>query len=390
MLLQKLLPLLVFIVGVTPVIAQDDDLPLSATINYGDQVADDLTARAFWDWWLIFANEGETLIVNMQGDESLEPLVGILGPGGNLVARSDDGLPGGAVTLEYTAEEAGEHTIVATRVGNENGTSTGPYTLQVQQANPPLARVNPYQEVVFRCQDYDVTNALTVIFEDDPDQPAQYVISVYGLDGFAPVIRAYFENFDLTDCSRDAQAVANNVFTLPTGESVTLIDNFDEVTAQLGIMNASEIGPITLTIGSADGKPGRFIAVIDGLVIGEDDIDEFQVGQGPMAATRPLTIYMVADQATRLDPALALPDHPDEIGVCDDAGRRGCENIPSPEGLEIYLAEIDRSIVADRFDAGAILAAGPPELRNLELSSFDNRTTGRYTLVFIGELPARD
>jgi hypothetical protein len=125
-------------------------------------------------------------------------------------------------------------------------------------------------------------------------------------------------------------------------------------------------------------------------MIGEQDVDSIRVGQGPMASTLPLTIYMIADKESRLDPVLTLPDDADEIGVCDDAGRRGCENVPSPEGLEIYLAALERKIVANGFDAGVVLAAGPPSLRSLEISSVRNRTTGRYTLVFIGELPGRD
>src|SRR5690606_19871969 len=119
-----------------PLAAQDDDLPVTTFIAFDDIVTETLTETAFWDWWQIQANEGDIIVADMIAEDALEPLLGILGPDGDLLDRSEDGPPGGSVSLEYTTPAAGEYTIVATRVGNANGTSTGPYTLQVRRANP--------------------------------------------------------------------------------------------------------------------------------------------------------------------------------------------------------------------------------------------------------------
>lgn len=390
MYLKQLATLFTMLLVVLPLAAQDD-VPLSEIINYDDEVTDTLTERAFWDWWRIEADAGDEIVIEMAALESLEPLLGILAPEGGLVTRSDDGVPGGGITLEYTVPEAGEYTIVATRVGNENGTSTGPYGLRVRRANAPDSRVNSYLEVTFRCQDFEATHVATVEFAEDVDQASLYLISVYGFDGFEPVIRVRFSEVDVDDCSRDSQGVPGNVYAVP-GEAAVTIEGETSSAAQLLISGAAQAGTVTLTIGGVKGTTGRYVAVIDGFTIGERDLDTVHIGQGPLAATQPLVIYMIGGQQERLDPSLMLLNDPtdDEGIICDDAGRRGCEGVPSPLGLSVELAEVGATIEADRFDAGITLPPGPPALRDLELGSFRDNTTGRYALVLLGELPGDD
>lgn len=371
-----------------PVRAQED-LPLSEPISYDDEVYDTLTARAFWDWWHIQAEAGDQIVVEMQAGDQLEPLLGILSSDGTLLARSADGAPGGLIALEYTVETPGEYTIVATRVGNENGTSTGPYDMRVRRANAVPVRDNPYQEVIFRCQDFEAANAATVEFSDDPEQAIYYVISIYGFGDFQPVIRATFESLNFTDCARDSQGMGGNIYQLPGEEAITLTENFADHAAQLFIPAAAEAGTVTLTIGSVDGRPGRYIAVIDRFIIGEDDLDSIRVGPGPLAAAAPLTVYMVADSQSRLDPSIEPIDEQSALIFCDDAGRR-CDAVESPDGLYIHIDELNVDIRADRFDAAALIAPGRPEIYGLELSSVGGRTTGRYSIILVGELPARE
>jgi hypothetical protein len=371
-----------------PVYAQED-LPVSDTIHYDDLVFDNLTARSFWDWWFLQAAEGDQIIAEMTGEGGLKPLLGILDANGTLVARSIDGEVDGTVTLEYTAPETGEYTIVATRVGNENGTSLGPYSLSVRRANEAAARVNPYQEVTFRCRDYEVANAATIVFAEDEDQVTSYLISIYGVDGFRPVIRVELGALNFTDCSRDTQAMFGSVFAMPGEEPFTLVDNFAEIAAQLFIPNAAPAGEITFTIGSADGAPGRYMAVIHGFSIGEADRDIIRLAHGPLAALKPLTLYMIADSRSRLDPALAFANEGETGAVCDDAGRRGCEGVPSPDGLYSFLSEQAVEIKSDPFDAGLVLPPGLPQFHDIELGSFNDNTAGSYAIVLIGELPPR-
>ena len=381
--------LIILLMAVVPLAAQDD-VPLSEIINYDDEVADSLTQVAFWDWWNIQADAGDVMVVDMFAQDTLEPLLGILTPDGGLVARSEDGEPGGRVTLEYTVPTAGEYTIVATRAGNENGTSAGAYQLRVRRANAPDSRAATYQQVTFRCQDFEVTNVATLEFAEDNGQAEFYLISVYGFGDFEPVIRANFDGLDLEDCSRDSQGMAGTVYAVP-GEEIVTLEGETPHAAQLLIAGGPQVNGVTLTIGSANGTTGHYVAVINGFVIGENDEDAIRIGQGPLAATEPLVVYMVAGQGTRLDPSLRLLTNlnEDEGIVCDDAGRRGCEGVTSPVGLSIQLADSGELIEADRFDAGVTLPPGPPQLRDIELGSFRGNTTGHYALVLLGSLPEK-
>ncbi len=394
--LASIIILLVVFPAVTqqssPALAQED-APAAEAISYDSQIEDSITTTAIYDWWYIQASEGDQIVVDMQAKNGLAPLIGILDINGDLADRSQDGEPNALVTLEYIAPADGEYRIVATRVGNENGTTTGGYTLLVRRANAVIERINPYQEVVFRCNDYEVTNAAVVEFSDDPDQPEYYRVNVYGMDGFVPVIRVYIDAIDVTDCAQDFQGMDGDSYTLPGEETVTVTGDLLNNAAQLTIRGAGQAGRVTLTVGSKDESTGRFLVVVEGFTISpEHDTDFIQVGQGPLAALSPLLVYMVAGKNTRLDPSMRLlTDDPESDGVvCDDAGRRGCEDVPSVSGLEVYVTVQDVEIVGDRFDAGVLLPRGATNLREIELSSFLGNTEGSYSLVLMGELPPRD
>ena len=371
-----------------PLLAQDNDVPLSEPIEYDQPVSDTLTERAFWDWWQIQAASGDIISAQMQAGDTLEPLLGILGPDGSLLASSEDGTLGGTVTLEYHVQDAGQYTLVATRVGNENGTTTGAYQLLVRQAAPP--RPNPYQEVTFRCHDYEVTNAVTLEIEEDDVPGESAVIAVYGLDGFQPVIRAHFADFKLDDCSSDSSAMGNDSYQLPGEAPVTLTPPVEGGAAELVLGSVGQLGDFTLTLGSMNGATGRYIAVIYGLTIGQADRDPVTVGQGPLASSAPLNVYMVGAQGSRLDPTLTLQNQNAQIPLCDDVGQRGCEGVPSPLGLRVLLAGPGLDIQPDRFDAGISLPPGTPQLWHLELGSYSDRTTGTYSIVLLGSLPAHE
>jgi hypothetical protein len=389
---KSILALTIVLLVVLPVNAQED-APAAEAISYDSQVEDSITSPAIYDWWTIQASEGDLMVIDMQAKNGLAPLIGILDINGSLAARSPDGEPNALVTLEYTAPADGEYTVVATRVGNENGTTTGDYELLVRRANGIIERENPYQEVVFRCQDFEVTNAAVLEFADDPDQANFYRINVYGMDGFVPVIRVYIDALDVTDCAQDFQAMDGDSYTLPGQGMVRVTGDLLNNASQLTIRGAQEAGTVSLTVGSKDGSTGRFLAVVEGFKISsERDSDFIQVGQGPLAALSPLLVYMVAGKNERLDPSIRLvSDDPESEGVvCDDAGRRGCDDVPSVDGLDVHISVQNVEVVGDRFDAGVLLPTGTSSLREIELSSFSGNTEGTYVLVLMGELPPKE
>ena len=358
--------------------------PGVSEIRYDSIVEDGIEENAIFDWWLIDVEEGDMMVMEMRGSDGLAPLIGLLDPGGQLVARSADGIIDGDVLLEYTAEASGQYIVVATRAGNENGTTTGNYWLRVRRANTPRERVNPYQQVVFRCQAMEVTNVLTLEFNDDA--PLFYRVNVYGMDDFLPVIRVEIDSLGLTDCSRDSQAMGGDSYTLPGAETVVLEGDEPEQVAQLAITGAQQAGNVTLTVGSENGLPGRYVVVVEGFRIDPaNDRDRISIGQGPLAASVPLLVYMVGSNDSRLDPVIEAES---PVIVCDDVGRRGCDDIPAISGLRVTIGD-DVVITGDRFDAGALLPAGTPQLYTLELGSFSGNTSGDYSLVILGEMPTK-
>lgn len=369
------------------------DTPTVEEIVYDAVVEGDLTNEAFFDWWQLEAVEGDIIVVNMTASNGLAPLIGILGPDAELMARSDrDGEAevNGSAELEYTALVSGQHTIVATRDGNIEGTSTGHYVLQVRRANPVSTYNNPYQQVVFPCEDFEATTAATLEFAEDVEQATSYRITVYGLDGLEPVILVNIDTpqvFEL--CNVNADRTVGDTFTLP-GEETRIVQESQLATvSQLILDGADEMGIVRVTLGSARGLPGRYMAVIEGFtIVNAFDRDALTARVGPLAAeSTSLLVYMVAAENSRLDPQVELL----ETGlVCDDAGRRGCEDVPSFNGAGATIHEGEgTSIVGDRFDAGLRLAPGNPDPLGIELRSFNGNTTGDYVIVVIGELPAR-
>jgi hypothetical protein len=295
------------------------------------------------------------------------------------------------VTLEYTVPTSGQYVIVATRVGNLEGTTTGTYSLRLRRANAPVQEFNPYQDVTFRCDDYEVTTAATLVFQEDPSVELGHRITVYGIDGFQPVIRLKVNipnPYEL--CNTDAQRAIDDTFTLPGEQERSISEANLNTVSQLLINGAEEAGIITITIGSKDGQPGRYMVIVDGLAIEPStDVDAYEVRVGPLAAeTTVIQLYMIDAESSRLDPFLTRPDTEE---TCDDAGRKGCEAVPSFTGAGATLHEgSGATFLGDRSDAGLLLNPGNPDPMVIELSSRDGRTHGGYALVLIGELPPRE
>jgi hypothetical protein len=391
MLAKHVLLLSLSILLAVPVLAQDE--PTVEDIGYDDVVEGDLSNEAFYDWWQLQANEGDIIVISMAASGGLAPLIGILDPGGDLVARSDaegEAASDTAIELEYTAADNGQHTIVATRAGNIDGTTTGHYALQVRRANPPLVYENPYQPVVFPCEGSEATTVATLEFAEDTGQADDYRITVYGLDGFEPVILVSIESQNFEFCNMDARRVENDTFTFPGEETHTVLADQLHTASQLILGGAEEMGNVRVTLGGARGAPGRYMAFIEGFQIADGfDTDFLSARIGPLAAESTwMDVYMVAAENSRLDPQVELL----ATGlVCDDAGRRGCEDMPSFNRAGATIHEgAGTTIVGDRFDAGLRLAPGNPDPLGIELRAFNGNTTGEYALVVIGQLPPRD
>lgn len=405
--MRNLLLLLVVCWLTLPLLAQEDaeDEPVIAPIEFNMTVQETITDTAFYDWWQISLAAGDAIRVEMQAYDGLIPLIGVLTPDRELAARSslegETPEPDSLAVVEHRVENEGIYTLIATRAGNQDGTTTGSYVLTVTKTNFIPPRENDLLESVFRCNEMLVTTVLDMRFLEEvvipPDTPVgdvieAYRLTVYGFDGFQPVIRAFASvQEERLDCSRDADYVPGSTYTLPGQETVTLTEEDAEYAAQLGLRNASRdlfFGEINLTIGSLNGHPGRYMAILEGLAIqSRDDIDGLVLRLGPLAKEAGLTIYMVGAVDNRLDPIIELLDENGEvIQVCDDAGLT-CEDILSFAGAGTTLAADNSSIVGDRFDAGMRLMPNSTDRMYVQLFSRQRSTSGAYTIIFLGELP---
>ena len=391
------------------VYAQSDE-PLITEINYGMTVEETITERAFFDWWQINAAEGDMVIVSMEASDGLQPLIGLLNSNGDLVARSDSGdiaEVNGVSFLQYEAVEEGQYTIIATRDGRDQGTTTGRYLLTVTNRNDTeSSRPNPYRETEFRCDEWIITNALTFEFSEDLNRPEEivpgqitefYRVTVLGLDGFEPVIRMLSNILPdrPLDCTDSWRATAGTQFDAPFLDSpIAVTDEDTDHVAMVTLTNTGDAEPLDtvwVTIGAKEGTSGRFIVILEGLELHDrTDTDEFFVRRGPFAGETPLDIYMIGFPDTRLDSLIETLDiETDDYQLCDDIGRDDCEDLPMITPSSIIIGEDGQTYSADQFDAGLRLDSPDNNMTLVTYQSRELNTSGRYLVVFVGELPAR-
>ncbi len=260
--------------------------------------------------------------------------------------------------------------------------------LQLRRANPGVTYVNPYQEVVFPCEDFEATTAATLEFGDDA--ASSYRITVYGVDGFEPVIKVNVSSQNFEYCNTNADRTVGDTFTLPGEEMRTVEADQLQSASQLILTGAEEMGVIQLIIGSREDGPGRYMAIIEGFNISDRlDTDGLEARIGPLAArSTSMLVYMVAAHSSRVDPQIEFV----QTGqICDDAGRRGCEDVPSFNRAGAVIHEGDgTTIIGDRFDAGLRLTPGNPDPLDIEMRAFNGDSNGDYVIVVIGELPPRE
>lgn len=401
---QILAILFIFLMVMGAVAAQDDesadDVATDGFISYGQTVEDTITARSTFDRFTFVANGGDIIRVTMVAADGLAPLVGISDPSRDVIARSDrlnadgEALPDAEVdstaTLEFVVPQAGEYAVVASRVGLADGDTTGSYTLTLERTGTTSADDGPgLQAMDFRCESLVANTLLTVEFPGRPGDDV-YQFSVYGLDGLIPLPDFVAMDGDAFNCTRDFQKMPGDRYIWP-GEDARVVPETGENPpfAQMGVSGAEILEIITLTLGGLqDAYTGRYMLVIDGLSLalpGEEDA--IRVRLGPLAVESTITVYMVAYGRTRIDPVIVYEIDDETTIVCDDAGGRGCEDVPSFEGAGVIQDFYGKAILGDRLDAGFTYAPGTVDPGVLIMSSRNENATGPYAIVIIGEVP---
>lgn len=380
---------MIVLLAATQKAALAQETPLSLPIYLGEPQSDTINDTEPFDWWQIDLAANQPIRVVMSASDGLAPLIGILTPDLNLADRSADGVVDGAVTLNYTAPAAGSYIIVAARVGIESGTTSGSYTLRVDSAGQ-VQTESPYGAVTFRCNDAEADTLAWMRFQQPADVQF-YRIRIFGADGLEPVIKLESSREgDVEPCiaSDPADGISLSVPSeVPSEGMLTLTEDIHVSTLEVDA--GASLGETTLLFGALNDTSGSFFVVIDGFRIDPaSNTDAFDVRNGPLAARdHALLTYMVrANPADRLDPVI-VEDLDAADWMCDDAGRRGCEQLPSGEGVGVQSPPL--TLIGGRFDAGYWIEAGDLDLHSLLMGSRAGRTTGDYALFLIGAISPR-
>jgi hypothetical protein len=364
-------------------------------IFYDSPVQGAITDATYFDFWRFQASAGDELIVRMRGENGLAPLIGIAGSNREVIVRSDmdengvqlpDAEPNSTAELGFTVPINGEFSIVATRAGREGGATTGTYTLIIIRANSPdMQRAQARQAVEFRCNEDIVTSALNIQLPN-PTQPVTYRITVYGFDQFNPAIRVFAGLEDEVElCTTDGSTTIGDTLTFWDMPIQSITD--DNQSSQYELNSVGNLGQITFTIASVGGGRGRYLAVIEGLVLTESgQMNPVDVQMGAIALGSPFSIYMVKAQDTRIDPYIAQYLSDGSTVTCDDAGGRGCDTVQSIQNMVINMSD-GTLIAGDRFSAGLQITPESMDLVNLQFLSRSPNATGEYRIVIVGELP---
>lgn len=380
----------------------EDEGFIDQSINYGQTVDATISDESVFDFWRFYGTQGDRITITMVSANGLAPLIGLATQGFSVLARSDqqpdgsfvDAEPNSKVEITYTIRETGEHVINASRVGNVDGTTTGSYSLTLT-LDDDAGVGGLSQDVTFLCGRDEATTAITLTLAEDRDYSSAYRFSVFGLDGFRPVLRTEVEAPGETSCSIDGAALGGASFLLPDEDEVLLPEENPENVAQLIVNEVGESGVVVVTVGSIDGTPGRFLMLVEGVsLIPVGDVDRHSVRIGPLAATAPtpaeLLVYAIHAPDTRLDIAINgfVDDAQGDRVACDDAGRRDCADVVPADQFRVGLPD-GLVVQGDRLDAGVKIAPGSTARVFLDIGGRSARSEGNYYLLLLGALPQR-
>lgn len=368
------------------------ELPTQSPISIGQVVEDSITNGAIFDLWSFSALQGDRYRVVMTASGGLAPLVGVRTSGGEVFARSDisedgaqaDALPDSIAVLEFEILEDGEYFLIATRARLAEGTTSGRYSLSMTFADDsqPDPRENLLQPVTFRCGSDIATTAATLAFDEDRQTMQTVRISVYGIDGFAPVLQLGRD--ELAECLEPIAAEA-----IPQSISLTLGDGETLEAAQLNTatyeINAAR--PVYLTLGTRGEFIGRYVIVIEGFAIDQaDDRDALFLRLGPRVTDGDFTVYMMNNGRSRIDPTIDVlrEESAEPLAQCDDAGRFACADVPTAVGYRLIVD--DTTLSGGRLDAGVIVAPDD-DLPTAVIFSSSNSASGVYTIWVEGGIP---
>ncbi|NLF79433.1 MAG: hypothetical protein GX573_27385 [Chloroflexi bacterium] len=108
-------------------------------IAFGASVSGSITANSFMHLYDFYGEAGQMVTINMTGADGLDAYLGLLDPNDQVIAEDDDSAGDLNAQIAIRLPESGWYVIAATRVGIDEGTSTGGYSLQLFEGTPQPA-----------------------------------------------------------------------------------------------------------------------------------------------------------------------------------------------------------------------------------------------------------
>jgi hypothetical protein len=103
---------------------------------YGASASGNITADSFVHFYDFYGEAGQMVTITMVGAGGLDAYLGLMDPNDAVIAEDDDSAGDLNAQIAIRLPESGWYLIVATRVGIDEGTSTGSYTLQLAEGAP--------------------------------------------------------------------------------------------------------------------------------------------------------------------------------------------------------------------------------------------------------------
>jgi hypothetical protein len=296
------------------------------TLTYEETVSGTITDTAYSHAWTFTGSAGDTVTITMSaaGSSALDSYLYLLDAEGTTLATNDDADAStlGAFDSQiagFTLPADGTYTILATRYGEDMGTATGDYTLTLSSGASAMAAATTisYGESISGMlddnvyeQDYGFTasagDVVTITMVDDTEELDPYL---YLLDAEGNIL---IENDDATSPSVGGYNAQIADFAIPTAGTYIIR------ATRFGGAEGTSAGNYSLTLDQSGAvEIAGTLAYGDSITSTIDDTTYFETWAFDGQAGDSVTISMVADDTSDLDPYLMLFD-PSGIMVAEN------------------------------------------------------------------------
>ncbi|MBI5931605.1 MAG: PPC domain-containing protein [Chloroflexi bacterium] len=406
-----------FVPSASAQLGQNNLCNKATAIEYGDSATGSIDNSAFLVGFCFDGTAGDQVVISMEASSgTLDPYLQLSDNTGNDIYASNDDADANTrnAQIEFTLTTTGQHLIIATRYGADQGDSTGNFSLTLSEGAgkgttnttvPPKGPSTSEDQVVINitCDTGEQIVGGVQLSFIDVNPGFSYTVTAVGLDGFDPVVAVETQP-GVGTCNDDANGAVGSQIAVPDVGSITA----GRGTAQVRFTSPARGNPTNISVGSANGETGQYVLVIEGLAISPaSELDGFALRVPDSVAEDNLSVYMISEYAD-LDPYLELYQgdgltqaydtdgnfYEDSLDYnnlefilsCDDAGVNDCSNTPAFPGGGVDIANGSTYIAGD-YDAGLLVTPNSSLPMLFVFGSYSGQTAGQYAIMVLGTVP---